>query len=169
MTVLRAVLTEKRACAQMTKFGLASICGYQTVCMRWALPRSCCVRMVQRRSQASSCHAHLLMPLVHGAAGLGRAAGAAQSADVRHECHLRCVLLPEHAPHTGAPQCLTASRAPRQHCAAGLTAVGGMVLLGGGLLPSTTAQGLAATAVLAVRLLLRLTSCAAPMLAFCIA
>ena len=34
--------------------------------------------------------------------------------------------------------------------AAGLTAVGGMVLMGGGLLPSTAAQGLAATAVLAV-------------------
>ena len=36
---------------------------------------------------------------------------------------------------------------------AGLTAVGGMVLVGGGVLPSTTAQTLAATAVAAVRLL----------------
>ena len=35
---------------------------------------------------------------------------------------------------------------------AGLTAVGGMVLVGGGALPSTTAQMLAATAVAAVRL-----------------
>ena len=33
----------------------------------------------------------------------------------------------------------------------GLTAVGGMVLVGGGLLPTTTAQALASTAVVAVR------------------
>jgi 4TM region of pyridine nucleotide transhydrogenase, mitoch len=55
-------------------------------------------------------------------------------------------------PHICSTHHRIQTRSPHVTIHAGLTAVGGMVLVGGGVLPSTTAQTLAATAVAAVRL-----------------
>jgi hypothetical protein len=94
---------------------------------------------------------------------VGRLPGAAQPADVRDKRDFRSASTPpRNGCHRSSPyyhhswssiaSLVGFKTCSHMVCCAGLTAVGGMVLVGGGVLPSTTAQTLAATAVAAVRL-----------------
>ncbi len=135
--------------SMLTKFGLASICGYQTV---WGVspalhsPLMSVTNAISgeapaglgcsRAAHDAARHTHLLLLLArwlylgsHLVYALAELCPLLAWLDGGHKCQsLTCVL-------------------PRL-CPAGLTAVGGIVLAGGGYLPSTTAQGLAALAVL---------------------
>jgi NAD(P) transhydrogenase len=120
----------------LTKFGLASICGYQTV---WGV--------------TPALHSPLMSVTNAISGGRARAAGGAclwgnlpclAAGQLPPACPwllrpLRC------SPPDGAARPPAPRSTPHP---AGLTAVGGIMLAGGGYLPTTTAQGLAALAVL---------------------
>jgi H+-translocating NAD(P) transhydrogenase len=111
--------------SMLTKFGLASSAGYFSV---WGVSPA------------------LHSPLMSVTNAISGPPANRPAMCHRSFLHIHCCASSNTSP-VGHDAC-----GQRGIACAGLTAVGGMVLAGGGVLPSTTAQTLAATAVAAVRL-----------------